>query len=443
MPGFTLDEFFALADDAPVPSRNGYSVPEGTTGGKWSLLYQDHPEGGGPFGGRDNALTVLCGFLRAKRIPFDAAQPMAFWWNEKYCKPPLPESEVWEKLGRKWREWEVGNLSDLTPEEARGEKTREVLSIGELFARADEFGQVEYLIQNGFALKRLHVISAPPGGAKSWVAMSLAQSLVTGHPWLERFPVPQGSCLWIDQEMGHQLMIQRLTKLGFDKGAPFFYMGYQGLRLDDPADVVWLARYVADNEIKMVVLDSLRRMHRLDENSNSEMGRLLGPMQAIGEAGAAVVLIHHDRKKGADSDVAHESAAGAGDLIAQMDMAFGVSRLGGNAYRLTCRKPRLCAEDVALTVDFTIEDNADESETYIREMDPSEKIAKQDSEAERRVLDMLQGGTKKVRDMEAKGGTRKGTIGPAAKRLAERGLVVCTSGPHGALFYSLPGDEPE
>ena len=84
-------------------------------------MYEPIPESGGPFGGRNQALAVLCGMYRSKRVPFDVALPVIQQWNRDYCQPPLPEREVHNLVGRAWVQWAEGKGSDMTPEEARGE----------------------------------------------------------------------------------------------------------------------------------------------------------------------------------------------------------------------------------------------------------------------------------------------------------------------------------
>ena len=74
-------------DDIPIvpdvkPERRrgeiaGYSSDEGTL----TKLMQRHPEGGGPYGGRDNALTACVGYFRSTRIDYNFAAPAILHWK--------------------------------------------------------------------------------------------------------------------------------------------------------------------------------------------------------------------------------------------------------------------------------------------------------------------------------------------------------------------------
>ena len=112
----SLDEILqAGSPEEPVTRKNG-AYPSGGDG-DWTKLWQPHPEGGGPFGGRDTALTKLVGFFRAKSYPYEGALEMAHMWNERFCDPPLGGAEVHDKVGRAWARWAEGGHDDLTPED--------------------------------------------------------------------------------------------------------------------------------------------------------------------------------------------------------------------------------------------------------------------------------------------------------------------------------------
>jgi hypothetical protein len=76
----------------------------------------------------------------------------------------------------------------------------------------------------------------------------------------------------------------------------------------------------------MVVIDSLRGGHGEDENS-SRVGSILQSLAAIGErTKAAVVVVHHTKKLGADEEVRANSSRGSNAIFAMMRSLIGIDR---------------------------------------------------------------------------------------------------------------------
>lgn len=89
-----------------------------------------------------------------------------------------------------------------------------------------------------------------------------------------------------------------------------------------------IARYCAG--ARLIIVDTLRRIHQGDENSNGEMAQVLSQSEQLAQkTGAAVLILHHESKFAAVSG----KAAGQG-------AARGASAIIDNArYALRMRKP--------------------------------------------------------------------------------------------------------
>jgi hypothetical protein len=97
------------------------------------------------------------------------------------------------------------------------------------------------------------------------------------------------------------------------------------LRLDLATDQQRLARTIAQLKPRIVLLDPLVRMHRLDENSAAEISGLLGYIRDLQRRfDVAIVLVHHASKK--QRSQPGQALRGSSDLHAIGD---------SNAY-LTC-----------------------------------------------------------------------------------------------------------
>ncbi len=213
-------------DDIPVvpdikPDRKQRQPGEPSGDGTMAKLYQRHPEGGGPYGGRDNALTAYIGYLRSTRIDYDSAYPAALAWNLQWCDPPMAEHEVAEKAGRAWYEWKDSDLPELTPAMLREQiaqkiepkRKLEFLNWQQFCEAASAADDAQWLVENLITKGGMHFITAPPGGGKSWIAVDLVRACYDGSMWMGCLPVTKCNVLYVNEEMGIGRFFQRFFKL--------------------------------------------------------------------------------------------------------------------------------------------------------------------------------------------------------------------------------------
>lgn len=145
------------------------------------------------------------------------------------------------------------------------------------------------------------VLQAGYGGTgKSFYSLALALATIGVLPdWLGMPVMHQGPVVIVDQENPAATVDKRVYDLGLREDHPdLHYLWYQGVRLDsEPEKLLEYCRLV---EPKLVVIDTLSRMHMQDENSAERMNPLMN--QAIypisRDIGATVILIHHLARAG-------------------------------------------------------------------------------------------------------------------------------------------------
>jgi len=93
-----------------------------------------------------------------------------------------------------------------------------------------------------------------------------------------------------------------------------------------------------------MIVDSFIRFHAADENSATEMGRVMTDLRALANAGATVVLQHHKPK------AEGTQYRGSSDIKAGVDVAFAVAheRESGNV-TVQCFKNRF-GDEPSITV---------------------------------------------------------------------------------------------
>ena len=209
--------------------------------------------------------------------------------------------------------------------------------------REDQTGSVEPTVMEGFDLVKMEmpeipwladgfisrgdsaILAGAPKSGKSLVALELAIAAATGGSFCEFIEFNEAvPAIYIDHENPLEAVIMRMKQMstprGYDGGG-LRYIHRQKLYLDNASSMHWLL----DQPPSLIVLDSLSRMHRGEENSNDSITRLweeaITPMTSHGHT---VVAIHHRRKKSQDEKKQGDDM----DPIDLAEMTRGASALG-------------------------------------------------------------------------------------------------------------------
>jgi predicted ATP-dependent serine protease len=100
----------------------------------------------------------------------------------------------------------------------------------------------------------------------------------------------------------------------------------------------------------LIVVDSFIRFHGADENSATEMGRVMGELRALANVGAVVILQHHKPK------AEGTQYRGSSDIKAGVDVAFAVAyEKEQRVLTVQCFKNRF-GEEVSMTIKPKLDD---------------------------------------------------------------------------------------
>jgi hypothetical protein len=182
----------------------------------------------------------------------------------------------------------------------------------------------QWLVRQLWTQHAVGIVGGVPKSCKSWLGLDLAVSVASGTPCLDRFAVDDpGTALVYLAEDALPLVRDRIAGLCLHRGLPLASLDLlvitaPSLRLDLAADQARLRATVARRNPRMLVLDPLVRLHRLDENSSADISGLLGFLRELQrEHDVAIVLIHHmSKRRRADLG---QSLRGSGDLHAWTD----------------------------------------------------------------------------------------------------------------------------
>lgn len=190
-----------------------------------------------------------------------------------------------------------------------------------------------WLIEGLWARSAIGLIGGAPKCCKTWLGLDMAVSVATGTRALGHFPtVVSGPVLVYLAEDALPQVRSRIEALCSRRrididSLDLFVITSPVLRLDLHSDQQRLAETIAELHPRLVLLDPLVRMHRLDENSAAEISGLLGYIRDLQRRfDVAIVLVHHASKK--QRSQPGQALRGSSDLHAIGDCNAYLARSG-------------------------------------------------------------------------------------------------------------------
>lgn len=263
---------------------------------------------------------------------------------------------------------------------------------------------------------------------KSFLALQIAQSVVTGGVALGE-QAAKGPVLFLALEDSPRRLKDRMQGQAWlplqRQEADFMCLGdfdKQIGPLSDPAGVAKLALQMQARQYRLVVIDTLSRAFRGDQNDADTMARALSPLQslALSMNCALVVIDHHKKKDQGESDPILD-VSGSVAKVGIADAIWGLYREQGKAGVILHILGRDLDEKQAhLTFDpFTL--------CWQNDGDPQ---AAKMSEARQDILDALRvkGGKGTLAQVAKETGKDKGNLSRQLKDMVNDGLLRLANG---------------
>jgi len=194
--------------------------------------------------------------------------------------------------------------------------------------------QTQWLVQGLWTDQAVGILGGEPKCCKSFLALDLAVSVASGTAALRQFHVQRsGPVLLFPAEDSPAVVRQRLEGICAAASVPFNSLPVDvitapTLRLDTPVDRQRLANAVQTHQPRLLILDPLIRLHRVDENDASQIAALLSFLRQLQRQFQLAVLVVHHARKDSHSSRPGQALRGSSELHGWGDSNLYLRRKG-------------------------------------------------------------------------------------------------------------------
>lgn len=261
----------------------------------------------------------------------DDVQEVAELEDASFALKYLDRGDLEREISDVRREWKMVQAAKLAPfQEVRQPPTAasittwrsHVLRAADLEHR--EFQPVRWVVP-GIVPEGLSMLAGRPKLGKSWLALDMVVAGTTGGECLG-IRMPPGDCLYLALEDNQRRLQRRMRRLKLNGWPERLTLATQWRRLDQGgvADIAEWADSVA--KPTLVVIDTFAAVKPVAKTKGYEEDYAsLTPLHRMaGERGLAVLVLHHQRKQGADDPL--DSISGTLGIAGCIDTPIVLAR---------------------------------------------------------------------------------------------------------------------
>lgn len=290
-----------------------------------------------------------------------------------------------------------------------------------------------WLVEGLWSYEAVGIIGGEPKCGKSLLALSIAVSVASGMPCLNKFKVSSpGRVLLLAAEDSLPAIKNRIASISLAHGVslstlPIFVVTTPSIRLDIASEYESLKNTVQKLAPRLIILDPFVRFHRADENSAGDVAPLLSNLRYLQRSfHSNVIVVHHARK---DSKHTRQGQAlrGSSEFHAWGDSNLYLRRKLSNSISLTVEhRNELSPQPILLSL------AANEVGPFHQIVDTTSEHPSESLPAEQKILQLLSSSSaltaSQIRQATK---LRNQVVSQTLKNLLSRGLVS-----HSPLGYS-------
>ena len=281
-------------------------------------------------GGRHDYLLKVGGYLRGQYgLGLIDIYGSLLARNANHCDPPMDPEEVrtiaesCARFAPPSPEPEIIFASDdevVRPPPPIPDGADVAISLQDFMAHPPQ--EPAPLVTGVFGVGEGIIWGGQPNVGKTWIALDLALAVATGTPFLHHFEVPQSHPVLMIDEEGSQWnnyrrfeMMLEGRRVGSTIDIPIHVSIGRGVRLDTPQGITIMQRMLERYRPKLVIMDSLVRMHGGDENSSRSMADFFHlTKQIMTTYETSILFTHHVRKPSLESNDPGDLIRGSTDI---------------------------------------------------------------------------------------------------------------------------------
>ncbi|MBI4158296.1 MAG: AAA family ATPase [Candidatus Yanofskybacteria bacterium] len=267
-------------------------------------------------GRRNTSATTLIGKLLnhlPKKDWTDFAWPVVQGWNLRN-KPPLGIEELKNTFT---------SIAKSEIAKRNSKITLDLVSAADLLAK--DIQEPEWVVKDLIPLNGITALSASPGQGKTWLALEIAKAVAKGQSLFDIFPVKQGSVLIVDEEDHENMIALRVRLLKTNKEDPIYWLIQNQFKLNNKNHFETIKRIAENNNVSLIIFDSLVRIHSAQENDAREMAGAFAYLRELTGDGRSILFTHHHRKERVfDPNQLGNSMRGSTDILAVVDAHIAI-----------------------------------------------------------------------------------------------------------------------
>jgi len=255
-------------------------------------------------------------------------------WNPR-CSPPWSEEELKQKVENAYAYGSTPAGAFSPQAEFRGvivppipEPVIEAKEPSRWFDHGDDWNVDQpWLIYKTLPLTGVALLTGPPQGGKTFLALDLARSVATGKPFFTTEPDVKGGTVLLYAGTEGSGLSERLAALEEPDRLPISALVIGGLGAADAMETLKVELRAKMDDmaekhgvpVRLVVLETLSASGLIrDENSNSEASEAFGKLAALGRALNVLVLVTHHPGKNGTAERGASAIRGSADYMLEV-----------------------------------------------------------------------------------------------------------------------------